>query len=393
MIDSFDSETGRRPVHLLQPSHISFGVGSSAECGDWLTERGCGRIVLVATAPALKANPGFLEGLQRTCGDVIVHDDIPPEPGMSVVSSLLEELRSESIEAVIGFGGGSVLDVAKMLAALHGHEQDVRSVIGRDRIPHRQTPLICLPTTAGSGSEASPNALLVDESSKRKEAAISPYLIPDAIFVDPELATSLPPAVTAATGMDALCHCLEAYTNKNAHPVVDHFALEGVRLIASHLEQAVKNGDNLEARSAVALGSLYGGLCLGPVNTAAVHALSYPLGTRFSLPHGLANALLLPFVFEFNLPAAPKKSAELARALGVRLEEPDSAVAEEGAKRLYALAESCGISPDLSQHGVSKADVNYLAEEALQVQRLLANNPRDVSLGDARSIYLQALRS
>jgi alcohol dehydrogenase class IV len=393
MTDAFKPDTGQRPVRLLQPSWISFGVGVARDCAGWLKERGCGRVVLFASGSALAASGDFTDGLTAARLEVVLKKGIPAEPGMSVVSSLITELDGTEIDAVVALGGGSVLDVAKVFAALHGRARDVSSILGRDRVPPRRLPLVCLPTTAGAGSEASPNAILLNESTGRKEAAISPYLVPDATFVDPSLAVGLPPELTASTGMDALCHCLEAFTNRNAHPIVDHYALEGVRLIAAHLEEAVRNGANLEARSALALGSLYGGLCLGPVNTAAVHALSYPLGTRFGLPHGLANALLLPHVFAFNLSAVPKKSAQIARALGVRLEGSDEAVAAEGAKRLHALAESCGIPPDLSKHGVSVSDTDLLASEAMQVQRLLANNPRPVSIDDARSIYLQALQS
>ncbi len=393
MINSFKADMGQRPVRLLQPPWISFGVGVAGECGNWLKARNLRRIVLFASGSALAASGDFLQRLQDGCDELVIKKGIPAEPGMSVVSSLVNELKGMDIDAVVGLGGGSVLDVAKVFAALQDQDLDLQSIMGRDSVPPRKTALVCLPTTAGAGSEASPNAILLDEASGRKEAAISPYLVPDATFVDPSLAASLPPAVTAATGMDALCHCLEAFTNRNAHPIVDHYALEGVRLIGAHLEEAVNNGANLEARSAVALGSLYGGLCLGPVNTAAVHALSYPLGTAFGLPHGLANALLLPHVFAFNLPAVPEKSARIARALGVRLEGDDATVAATGAERLFALAEACGISPDLSRHGVSVSDVDLLAGEALHVQRLLANNPRPVSLADARSIYLKALQS
>jgi len=349
MIDGFTPDAGQRPIRLLQPPTISFGVGVAGECASWLKTRGCGHLVLFVSKSALAASGDFLPALEAGCRTITVKTDIPAEPGMSVVTSLLEELREVRVDAVVGLGGGSVLDVAKVVCALHGQGRELKSIIGRDAVPPRKTALVCLPTTAGAGSEVSPNALLLDESSGRKEAAISPHLIPDATFIDPSLATSLPPALTAATGMDALCHCLEAYTNRNSHPVVDHFALEGVRLIATFLEEAVSNGSNLEARSAVALGSLYGGLCLGPVNTAAVHALSYPLGTNFGLAHGLSNALLLPHVFAFNLPAVPRKSAQIARALGVRLKGDHLVVADEGAKRLFALAEACGLSLGLAE--------------------------------------------
>src|SRR6185312_1331641 len=181
----------------------------------------------------------------------------------------------------------------------------------------RSLPLICLPTTSGTGSEVSPNALLLDENTQSKKAVISPHLVPDAAFIDPALTLTVPAPVTAATGLDALTHCIEAYANRFAHPLVDTWALDGIRHIAAHLATAVREPANLEARTHLALGSLYGGLCLGPVNTAAVHALSYPLGSRHHIAHGHSNAILLPHVLRFNVPAAFGRYAEVALALGV----------------------------------------------------------------------------
>ncbi len=178
-------------------------------------------------------------------------------------------------------------------------------------------PLVCLPTTAGTGAEVSPNAILLDEADELKKGVVSPHLVPDAAFVDPLLTISVPPAVTAATGLDALTHCIEAYANKFAHPIVDIYALQGIKLISANLVRAVRNGGDIEARAALSLGSLYGGLCLGPVNTAAVHALAYPLGGRFHIAHGVSNALLLPHVLRFNFSAAPERYAEISAALGV----------------------------------------------------------------------------
>ncbi len=209
-----------------------------------------------------------------------------------------------------------MLDVAKLVAAFIDSDQKAEDCFGTGFIKKKGLWLACLPTTAGTGSEVSPNAILLDERDKLKKGIVSPYLLADAAYVDPKLTMTVPAKVTADTGMDALTHCIEAYTNKFAHPAADIYALQGIKLIAANLLRAVKDGSDVEAREALALGSLYGGLVLGPVNTAAVHALSYPLGGEFHIPHGLSNAILLPSVMKFNRPANLSKYAEVAIACG-----------------------------------------------------------------------------
>ena len=195
---------------------------------------------------------------------------------------------------MIGVGGGSVLDCAKLLATLINNTQKLEDVVGIGFLNGREIKLICIPTTSGTGSEVSPNAILLNENTQAKSGIISPYLVPDACYLDPILTISLPPKLTAETGIDALSHCIEAYTNKFAHPTVDTYALRGIQLISENIQKAYKNGNDIEARSALLLGSMYGGLCLGPVNTSAVHALSYGLGGKFHISHGLSNAILRP---------------------------------------------------------------------------------------------------
>jgi alcohol dehydrogenase class IV len=207
---------------------------------------------------------------------------------------------------------------------------------------------------------------------------------------DPELTYSMPPGVTAATGIDAMVHCLEAYANRHAHPIVDVYALEGVRRIGRSIETAVRDGRDRAARADVMLGALYGGLCLGPVNTAAVHALSYPLGGEYRVPHGVANSLLLTHVFRFNLPAMPGRYADLAVALGCPRTATDLATAEAGLRRLEELARDCGIPRCLRDVGVPESDLPRLAREAMKVTRLLRNNPRDLTAADAEHIYRAA---
>ena len=233
----------------------------------------------------------------------------------------------------------------------------------------------------------SPNAILLDERDHLKKGIVSPYLIADAAYVDPKLTWTVPAKVTADTGMDALTHCIEAYTNRFAHPAVDIYALKGIQLIAANLVRAVKNGDDRDAREALALGSLYGGLCLGPVNTAAVHALSYPLGGEFHIPHGLSNAILLPPVMKFNQPACPERYADVAVACGVTPGSSADETAAAGINFIYQLADTVGIPKRLADLGIPQTAVDDMAKAAMEVQRLLKNNPRPVTEQDARDIY------
>jgi alcohol dehydrogenase class IV len=223
-----------------------------------------------------------------------------------------------------------------------------------------------------------------------KKGVISPHLVPDAAFVDPVLTVGMPPAVTASTGLDALTHCIEAYANRQAHPLVDTWALEGIRRIARSLPAAYASGNDLDARSDVALGSMYGGMCLGPVNTAAVHALAYPLGSDFGVAHGTSNAVLLAHVLEFNLQAAPQRYAEVARALGVADEGPAEHMAATGVQFIRQLNSCCGIPAHIAELGVPESAIDRMAHSALTVQRLLVQNPRTVTLQDARDIYRRA---
>jgi alcohol dehydrogenase class IV len=263
----------------------------------------------------------------------------------------------------------------------------VAEVFGIGLLQGRELFLVCLPTTAGTGSEVSPNAILLDEADELKKGVVSPHLVPDAALIDPLLTLSVPAPVTAATGLDALTHCIEAYANKFAHPITDQYALQGIRLISANLLRAVRNGADAEARANLALGSLYGGLCLGPVNTAAVHALAYPLGGRFKMAHGVSNAVLLPNVLRFNFSAAPGRYAEVAVALGVERNPSALVMAERGVERLAELSRACGVPQRLSDFKIPRDAIPAMARAAMQVTRLLKNNLRPVTEADAAGIY------
>ena len=376
-----------KQITLLQPQKIVFGTGCIQTLVEDYKKMGFQRLFVLTAPPIRPLIEDTLAELKSAGVNIEVFQDIVAEPTVNDFKKILEVARQFKADSVVGVGGGSVLDVTKLIAAFINSDQQVEDCFGTGFIKQKGLWFACLPTTAGTGSEVSPNAILLDERDHLKKGIVSPFLIADVAYVDPKLTWTVPAKVTADTGMDALTHCIEAYTNKFAHPSVDIYALQGIRLIAANLEKAVKNGQDQEAREALAFGSLYGGLCLGPVNTAAVHALSYPLGGEFHIPHGLSNAILLPSVMKFNMPANIKRHAEVAIALGCQPGKNDEETAQRGVDFIYQLADAVGIPKKLTDLGIPQTAVDGMAKAAMQVQRLLKNNPREVTEQDARDIY------
>lgn len=376
-----------KAITLLQPQKIVFGTGCIQTFTDDYLALGLKRLFVLTAPPIRPLLEQPLAALQAKGVAIEVFQDIVAEPTVSDFNHIIALARQFRADSVVGIGGGSVLDVSKLVAAFINSQQQVEQCFGTGFIREKGVWLACLPTTAGTGSEVSPNAILLDERDHLKKGIVSPYLIADAAYVDPKLTWTVPAKVTADTGMDALTHCIEAYTNKFAHPAVDIYALQGIRLIAANLERAVKDGTDVEAREAMAFGSLYGGLCLGPVNTAAVHALSYPLGGEFHIPHGLSNAILLPSVMKFNMPSAVRRYAEVAVAMGCQPGRDDDETARRGVDFIYRLADAVGIPKTLTALNIPQTAVDGMARAAMEVQRLLKNNPREVTEQDARDIY------
>ncbi len=383
------SET--RPISLWNVGGVHFGQGAVAQCPIGLAERGCTRAFVVTTPHVSNLVASLLAQLAERGIAAEVWDRLAAEPTLTEFDDALRTARACGADCVIGLGGGSVMDVAKLVAALFDGRQQIEDVIGVDRLAGRTLPLVCIPTTSGTGSEVTPIAILEDEADELKKGTVSRHLVPDVACLDPELTVSMPRAVTASTGLDAMTHCIEAFANRFAHPIVDSFALEGVRLIAANLQRACDDGGDLPARAAMLRASYYGGLCLGPVNTAAVHALAYPLGGRFHVPHGIANAILLPHVLRFNLEAAPARYAQIAAALGVERTGNDLRDAETGIERIEALSRACGVTGGMSAHGISSNAIPHMAAAAMTVTRLLDRNLRVVTEEDAFRIYEAAL--
>ena len=376
-----------KAITLLQPQKIVFGTGCIETFVEDYKKLGLQRLFVLTAPPIRPLIEEPLETLRKAGISIEIFQNILAEPTVNDFKAILEVAREFKADSVVGIGGGSVLDVTKLVAAFLNSDQQVEDCFGTGFIKQKGLWFACLPTTAGTGSEVSPNAILLDERDHLKKGIVSPFLIADAAYVDPKLTWTVPAKVTADTGMDALTHCIEAYTNKFAHPSVDIYALKGIQLIAANLEKAVKNGQDQEAREALAFGSLYGGLCLGPVNTAAVHALSYPLGGEFHIPHGLSNAILLPSVMKFNMPACPERYAEVALACGITAGQTTEETAQRGVDFIYRLADAVGIPNKLTALGIPQTAVDGMAKAAMEVQRLLKNNPREVTEQDAKDIY------
>lgn len=366
-------------ITIHQPRRLIVGAGTIGEVGSWAGD--AARTLVVATP----FTAGFVDRL-RLPGTVTVFDAIPGEPDIAIFDAAIEAARRTNPDLVVGVGGGSVLDVAKLVAALWNSDQTLSDVAGPNRVADRSTRLAQVATTAGTGSEAGIRSLITDPGKGNKIAVESPHLIADLAVLDPELTFSLPPAVTAATGIDAMAHCVEAFTNRRAHPMIDDFARMGFRLVGRYLARAVRDGSDTEAREGLMLASYYGGVCLGPVNTAAGHAIAYPLGTLLHLPHGLANAIVFPHVLAFNQPAVPAKTAEVAEALGFgqELSQRDLLGAA------HAFCAGLGVEMSLSAHGATEPDLRRYAEDAHAIRRLMDNNPRDMSVDDVLGIYKAA---
>lgn len=382
----------QRSITFLQPNRLTFGSGCLAEAIPYLASLPSRRIHIVHSSSLAPVVDDMRRQLVAA-GCTVTTDRAPAgEPTISAFDLALSRARAADPTCIVGIGGGSALDLAKLIAAFVRNNQRVEDTFGIGLLTSRDCHLGCIPSTSGTGSEVSPNAILLDESAQLKKGVISPHLVPDAAFIDPTLTYSVPPEVTAYTGLDALTHLIEAYTNRFAHPLVDLYALEGISLCARFLPRAVHNPTDAEAREGMSRASLYGGLCLGPVNTAAVHALAYPLGGEFHIPHGLSNAILLPAVFRFNAETTPERHANVARALGVTPQPTALTTALAGATRLEQLTRDCGVDANLANHGIDRSTIPHLAAAAMTVQRLLRNNPREITQADAESIYAQCFR-
>lgn len=385
-----------QPFSFATTAQILCESGANRRLAELCRERGARRVLLVSDPGISRSGllGGVLPGFAAAGMAVEVFDQVLADPPEAIVLNAVERARALEAELVVGFGGGSSMDVAKLVALLaHPHcNQALADIYGVGNARGRRLPLIQVPTTAGTGSEVTPIAI-VTTGETSKLGVVSPLLLPDLALLDAELTLGLPPAVTAATGIDAMVHAIEAYTSRiKKNPLSDLLAREALRLLAANLDEAVHHGHNREARQAMLLGACLAGQAFANAPVAAVHALAYPLGGHFHIPHGLSNALVLPQVLRFNAQAAMPLYAELAPLLlGERLRGgSDEQRCAQFIDELAALNQRCGLPSRLRDAGVPEAMLPTLARDAMQQQRLLVNNPREVSEADALAIYRAA---
>jgi alcohol dehydrogenase class IV len=381
-------------ARLRIPQELVFGSASAETLGEYARQLGAGPILLISDRGLETAGlvDQAVSWLKKSDLAAEIYLEVEAEPSVPSVAKCLTQARTAKPDVVIGIGGGSVLDTAKAVAMLLTNEGTLSDYLGTGLVKRRGVPTILLPTTAGTGAEITPNALFYVPELRAKKAVVSPLIVPDVAIVDPTLTLSAPPALTAATGLDALCHAIESYTGLNATPLSRPFASEAIKQIGRNLRTAVITGDNQEARQGMALGSMYAAISIANSGTNAVHALAYPLQGLNRIQHGVANSLLLPYVMAFNMLGDLDRFAEVASLLGVpiaHLSRRDAARAS--VTFCKTLSQDIGIPQRMSEVGVSEEQLNELIDGALEVQRLLKNNPRPITRDDIETIYKQAL--
>lgn len=370
--------------------NIIVGPDASLELAGHLKRLGVSK-PLIVTDNGVLAVPSF-EDMKRNLSqnkiDFTVFSDVIADPPDHVVINASQTALDAGCDGVVGFGGGSPMDVAKLVATLLLEKQDLAAIFGVDKITSSRRPLIQIPTTAGTGSEAT-GVAIITTGTHTKAAVVSEVLLADLIILDANLTRGLPAATTAATGIDAMVHAVEAFTSKRLkNPISDMLALKALSLMALSIVSAVNDGNDFTARQNMLLGAMYAGQAFANAPVGAVHALAYPLGGIYHIPHGLSNSLVLPHVLRFNAPAAQSDYSEILRSMGIECASQQAG--ECLADYFQQLAISLGIPTRLREMNIKQSDLLGLAEQAMLQQRLLINNPREVNQQQALEIYQQA---
>ena len=377
------------PFSFNTTPSLRMGAGLAGELGQ-ITRPICGDRVLLVTDPGMMATGLVQQATDclRAAGvEVTLFDQVQSDPPEEIVLQAAQQALGKT--GVIGFGGGSSLDVAKLAALLAASNQPLAEAYGIGNAQGPRLPLVLVPTTAGTGSEVTPISIVTTGASE-KMGVVSPLLLPDMALLDPELTLGLPAHVTAATGIDAMVHAIEAYASVNANnnPISRALAVEALGLMGRMLLRAVQKPDDLEARTGMLLGSMLAGQAFANSPVAAVHALAYPIGGHYKVPHGLSNALVLPHVLRFNAQVAPQAYAALLPHVFPDL--PAMSVAEAAlqfAESMADLSRACGLEQGLRDMGIAREALPILARDAMNQTRLLVNNPRPVDEAAALKIY------
>jgi len=382
---------------VFQTPAIIFGIDAVKQIGEQAGKLGAGRALLISGPRVQKA--GLLEKVvscleaEGAVVEVNIQDRDTPEPATEVVERTAAIARKGNFDVIIGFGGGSILDVTKMAAALVTNPGTTKDYFGKEKVPKRGTPTIIVPTTAGTGAEVTKHAIFLDREINVKKVVASSNLLPNIAIVDPVLTLTCPPAVTASSGIDAFIHSAEAFLSKNANAITDAVALESISIITRWLGPAFADGQNMEARYQMSLGSLMAGVVLNNSGTSLVHAMAYPVGGEHHTPHGVTLSALLIACFDYVAVAKAEKMAALECAMGEPIDGlAPREVTERVLDALHYLIKSVNLPASLTDLGISKekTDIHQWAVEAHKEQRLLTRSPRILSVEDIELIYNNA---
>ncbi len=378
---------------IISPNRILFGIGASREIGKEAKVLG-GTKALIVTDPGV-VKSGLVSSLRMNVEEaglkVFLFDRVEPEPSASLVDESVQLAKENGVDVVIGIGGGSSLDIAKGASLLASNPGNVLDYCGLDLIPKKGLPKILVPTTAGTASEVTRVFVLTDKKDNMKKVVFSNYAIADLALVDPMLTIPMPSKVTADTGMDALVHAIETYVSVNATPFSDPLASKAIELIAKYLPMAFAKGENIEARYYMSLGSLLAGMAFASGGLGAVHALAYPLGTEYHLPHGRSNAIMLPHVMEFNSIGNRSRYAAIAEMMGKREGTIDlRAGVAKAVEAVTQLLDDVQIPYHLKDYGIPREAIPRLVEGGMRQARLFVPNPRDLREKDVEAIYTKA---
>jgi alcohol dehydrogenase class IV len=377
--------------HFKSAHKIITGYGAVSQIKEQITHLGISQPFIITDQGVVQS--GTLKTVTKFLSDFKfgIYDKVKPEPEPDVVLDCKHQFSSGDYDGIIAVGGGSVIDIAKCVAVYDEKLGPLENLFGENTITARSIPLIALPTTAGTGSEVTNIAILSDTSAQVKKGIVSDFLLPDIAIIAPEMTIYCPPSVTAASGVDALVHAIEAYLSNFSSPITDALAIKAMELISLALPKAYCKPDNMQAREDMSTGSLLAGMAFGNAGVGAVHALAYPLGGRFHISHGVSNALLLPHVMEYNKVACLEKFTPIAKAFGFPIEQKSHQYSADCViEFLHQLCHDVNIPRSLQKLDIPQDAIPELAREAIKVERLLRNNPRKLTLVEIESIYQAA---
>jgi alcohol dehydrogenase class IV len=381
-------------ISLRSPHLILAGFGASDRLGQEAMNIGAKKALVVTDKGVMSSGIGknIRDHLEKNAVRVEIFEEVMSDPDIANAEACIEMAKKDRYDLIVGVGGGSSMDIASIASVMMTNAGTVYDYFGINLVKNPGIPTILIPTTAGTGAEVTPNAILTDTKEKLKKAIVSPHIFPRVAIVDPLLHVSMPPSVTSSSGIDALTHAIESYTSNNATILTDLFAREGMIMIGRSLRTAVANGNDMGARYDMAIGSLYAGISLANAGVTAVHALAYPLGGQFNVAHGIANGLLLPYVMEFNVLGNIPKFAQIAQLLGEKLDHLSLLdQAYQAAKVVKAIYRDLKIPQSLTELKVPKEAIPGMAKAAINVTRLMGNNPRTMTVQDVEKIYEKAI--